>query len=29
MAREGQLELHQDTAFAPLYVRKRSERRSD
>jgi segregation and condensation protein A len=29
MAREGQLELHQDTAFAPLYVRKRSERAAD
>jgi segregation and condensation protein A len=24
MAREGQIELHQDTAFAPVYVRKRS-----
>jgi segregation and condensation protein A len=24
MAREGQLELHQDTAFAPLYMRRRS-----
>jgi segregation and condensation protein A len=29
MAREGQLELHQDTAFAPLYVRRRSERAGD
>jgi segregation and condensation protein A len=25
MAREGQLEIHQDAAFAPLYVRRRSE----
>jgi len=24
MAREGQLELHQDAAFAPLYMRRRS-----
>jgi segregation and condensation protein A len=24
MAREGQLELHQATAFAPLYMRRRS-----
>jgi segregation and condensation protein A len=25
MAREGQLELHQDAAFAPLYVRRRAQ----
>jgi segregation and condensation protein A len=25
MAREGQLEIHQDAAFAPVYVRRRSE----
>jgi segregation and condensation protein A len=25
LAREGHLEIHQDTAFAPVYVRRRSE----
>jgi segregation and condensation protein A len=29
MAREGQLEIHQDAAFAPLYVRRRSEQGPD
>jgi segregation and condensation protein A len=29
LAREGHLEIHQDTAFAPVYVRRRSEPSAD